>query len=216
MFMHMFLKGATWKTALARRLAPILDGVRHFVAESAHSPAPPALAWKTRAQIAEILSVTWNRIGLLLRRLDNLHAKFVAGTLRPPRIRRKPQREPRPAAATPYLRLPTARLWLWRLALPAGSHIVHLRNALAEDAEFHALLAAAPQQAGRLLRPLYRMLGLDIPEALARPKPPRKPRPRKPAPAQARPQIDPDVHYRFSQVPRKWRLKVPILKKSRR
>jgi hypothetical protein len=55
---------------------------------------------------------------------------------------------------------------------------------LLEDPEMVALLAEAPEAAGRILRPLFRMLGVPLPPAL---RPPRRKRPAQPASRRFRP-----------------------------
>jgi len=83
------------------------------------------------------------------------------------------------------LRLPRGQAWLIRL-LPgeAASYGCQLQALLA-DPQMAALLAAAPE-AGRILRPLCRLLAITPEGSLALPsaagKPAPKPRPAKPVP----------------------------------
>jgi hypothetical protein len=132
-----------------------------------------------------------NRLRRLDRRFQRLYARWKNGTLPKPRTT---PRAPRPAAprpthikanGLPIFPLPTKNTWLIAQlpeARPSHSQLRHFVNNTPELLEF---LAAAPQ-AGRLLRPLCRMLGVPLPPALARPKPARKPKP--PEPPQPEPE----------------------------
>jgi hypothetical protein len=115
------------------------------------------------------------------RRLTALHARFVAGKLvAAPRARRplaervaaeRPRPEPRPPGIPPGPVLMT----VFRVGFDEQL------QALLDDPEMRALLAASPQ-AGRILRPLWRKLSpRPLPEVLRLPpRPPRPPRPRRP------------------------------------
>ena len=111
---------------------------------------------------APLLLLLWPRLHRLARRFAGLAARVAAGT-----AARRPPTVPRPAAERsrpPYRRLPRRFAWLVRLvpgAAAAGSQLCYL---LATE-DMANLLAAAPQ-AGRLLRPLCRMLGVRPPPAL--------------------------------------------------
>ena len=129
-----------------------------------------------------------NRIGRLGNRFAALYARWQAGTLRPARPRATP-RKPRPSASRPLDCLPRKAGWLADLLSEAGRRDAwrlasQVRTAVESDPQMQAFLAAAPQ-AGRLLRPLLRMLQKGpLPEALRLPK--------RPAPAPApEPQADP-------------------------
>ena len=123
-----------------------------------------------------------NRIGRLGNRFAALYARWQAGTLRPARPRATP-RKPRPSASRPLDCLPRKAGWLGDLLSEAGRRdawrlAAQVRTAVESDPEMQAFLAAAPQ-AGRLLRPLLRMLQKGpLPEALRLPK--RAARPRSP------------------------------------
>jgi hypothetical protein len=110
-----------------------------------------------------------SRLTRLAQRFAALAARAEAGTLRPPRRRsrnKSPPRERQP-------RLPQNFAWLIRLVPEAacfGSQLQHLLS----QPEMAALLETAPQ-AGRLLRPLCRMLAIPVPPALR--LPPRPPPP---------------------------------------
>ena len=129
-----------------------------------------------------LIALLWNRLSRLTRRFDALVARLEAG--QPAATYRK---RTRPARAPPdpgVLRLPRDHWWLFRL-LPreaAAAHRGRLEVLLA-DPQTAALLAAAPE-AGRILRPLCRLLAIHPEGALALPagKPPPRPRFVKPPP----------------------------------
>ncbi len=137
--------------------------------------------------VAPLVMLLWTRLARLTARFDALVARLTAGhspagrPAAPGRPRTRPARKA-PAAA---LRLPRSQAWLIRL-LPgeAASYGCQLQALLA-DPQMAALLAAAPE-AGRILRPLCRLLAiapeglLVLPSAAGKPAP--KPRPAKPAP----------------------------------
>ena len=166
--------------APAERFAGIIAGLRHAIAAAAAKNAPAR----------PLLLLLWSRLHRFVVRFAALSARVAAGTAAP---RRRPA-SPRPAAERsrkPYQRLPRRFAWLPPLvpgeAAAYGSQLQHL---LAEP-EMAALIAAAPQ-AGRVLRPLCRMLGVRLPPALlppppapppARPVAPSRPRPAAPGPA---------------------------------
>ena len=147
----------------------------------AHEMRPPQIVWigaRAYAQAAPthhlpaIPQETWrllcHRLARLTNRLNTLFTQYQAGTLptpHPPRVRT-------PRQSAPYPRLPTANGWI-NARIPdaapcAGTLELHLHTT-----EMREFVAAAPQ-AGRLLRPLCRMLAIAIPEYLrlpSRPKP---------------------------------------------
>ena len=92
----------------------------------------------------------------------------------PPTTRAIPERAPR---------LSYRRAWLLRdLGRPAAAVNGQLAHLIAQP-EFHRFLQEVPR-AGRLLRPLLRILNADpMPPPLALPPRPRAPRPRRPRPA---------------------------------
>jgi len=136
---------------------------------------------------APLVMLLWTRLARLTARFDALVARLAAGHSpagRPAAPARPCTRSARKAPAA-GLRLPRGRAWLIRL-LPgeAASYGCQLQALLA-DPQMAALLAAAPE-AGRILRPLCRLLAitpeglLALPSAAGKPAP--KPRPAKPAP----------------------------------
>jgi len=142
---------------------------------------------RTTPARAAFLAVVWSFVGRATLRFERLYARFQAGTLPAPRSPRPPRPgRPRTPSATP--RLPARRAWLLRDVQPAANFGTQLQHILTHP-DFPAFLAAAPQ-AGRILRPLCRMLGADPPEILRLPPPPLKPPPAKP-PARTPPEPDP-------------------------
>lgn len=109
----------------------------------------------------------WSRLRRLAENFARLAERLAAGT--PPGPPRPRHHASRPNRPKPPHRLPQGTAWLVRLVPEAASGAAQLRHLLA-DPEMAALVAASPQ-AGRLLRPLCRMLGVDPPQAIAKPKP---------------------------------------------
>ncbi len=142
--------------------------------------------------VAPLVMLLWTRLARLTARFDALVARLIAGhPAAPARPRTRPAAiAPARKAPAGGLRLPRGQAWLIRL-LPgeAASYGCQLQALLA-DPQMAALLAAAPE-AGRILRPLCRLLAiapeglLALPSAAGKPAP--KPRPAKPAPPPAPP-----------------------------
>lgn len=148
---------------------------------SLHPVTPQALWRIARGQV---------RMHVLVARLDRLALRWLEGTL--PKPRRKPltPRAPKPrptpeaqaAPKPPRERDPSGQAWLVRIWQPAAQGGEALNHIFATRQDLRDLVAASPQ-AGRLLRPLARMLGATLPDWLRLPpRAPRKPRPRKPRP----------------------------------
>ncbi len=146
--------------------------------------------------VGALLVAVCGKLRRTARSLTILAARAAAGTLpaaRPPRPR---QPAARSAPATPPSPQPPARPrlpgsfgWLPRqIEGEAIQSVAAAKSQLAcllDAPDMVALIAAAPQ-AGRLLRPICRMLGLRPPPHLALPpRPPRPPRPRRPRRQQA-------------------------------
>ncbi len=152
-------------TTPAETFAGILTGLRNAIAAAA-----------AKNPLARLLLVLlWSRLGRLARRFIALAARVEAGTAAP-----RPRRaSPHPAekrARPPYQRLPRRFAWLPPQVPGAAAFGSQLQYWLATE-EMAAILAAAPQ-AGRMLRPLCRMLGVRPPPALAPPpRPARTPAP---------------------------------------
>ena len=111
-----------------------------------------------------LLVALWGRIARMRTRLERLVALWRAGKLpaaRAPRVRGTTQRQVRTTQS-----FPASLGWLTRKlgyeAAVFGSQLRHLMT----DAECAAFLEAVPQ-AGRILRPLLRMLSIDpLPEII--------------------------------------------------
>ena len=141
----------------------------------------------------------WNRISRSRQRLARLLAHIAAGRLpriRPLGIRPRsdaPRTEPNGAPAMP---IPRRLLWLViKLGYHAAGYGSQL-NHLLQTPGVAETLAASPG-ALRTLRPICRMLGVDLPAALQLPPRPKKPRsriphPKKPHPAKSAP--EPPAH----------------------
>ena len=162
-------------TTLAGRFGAFIDGVGRKI--GAHLAA--------NRHLEPILALVYHYLRRSIPRLERLIARFHAGTLTPRRrpVRTAPERakaDP-PKPRSPRLRLPSRRGWLLHLVQPTAQHIGHL-ELLVASAEMQELIAAAPQ-AGRILRPLFRMYAQPLPEFLRLPARPRRPRPARPASA---------------------------------
>ena len=145
-----------------------------------HGPRTPALA--------PLVQFLWNYLQRKVRRLERLHALFQAGRLPNPRPARPQRPRPQPQSP-PRLRLPSRRAWLIRLVQPMAVYGTQLEVLLTHP-DIQALIAATPQ-AGRILRPIFRMLGIHpMPPLLRLPVRPRPPKPvmagLSPKPASAR------------------------------
>ncbi len=175
---------------LASHLGAILTSLRAVIAAVAHRERVHAAA----------LVLAWGHIGRAARRFECLFLRWCNGTLPKPRGPRATPRAARVRATTP--RLPRAHGWMFYLdseIRTCGSQFNHF---LATHPDLPAFLAAAPQ-AGRILRPLCRLLLITPPPLLALPgeaarKPPplrapplRAPRLRAPRPPPPVPQPTP-------------------------
>jgi len=162
-----------YPNSLVEHLEAILRPLRAMLNGHTQTPGP----------LQPLMMLIWRYLHRPAQRLARLIAKLQAGTLAPPRAKPAPTTPPIPRAAK--LRLPNRHAWLIRLIqrtaqLNAQLEILMTRPEIAE------LLAAAPQ-AGRILRPLCRMLGIRPMPAVLRLQPsPRRPRPPKPKPATPR------------------------------
>ena len=138
--------------SLSQRLTLVVQALRAAIAaHAARDRATVALAW-----------LVWPYLNRLAARFTALAARVSAG-----KGVVAPTTRLRAAAEGPHLQVPRPRppglpqgfAWLARLApsiLPLRSQVCHLLG----DPELAALLAATPQ-AGRILRPLCRMLGIE-------------------------------------------------------
>lgn len=143
-----------------------------WLGTQAYVPVPPRPA--TAAIPTETWTLAWTRLGRMIARFTRLYARWQSDTLPKPRPPR-PGRATRPATPRlPTPRLPTRRAWIVAsVGHHAAGHASQLETLLAtpEATEF---LTAVPQ-AGRILRPLCRMLGLTPPACLRLPERPRPP-----------------------------------------
>lgn len=127
-----------------------------------------AHAARNRA-LTVLLVAVWGRIARMGTRLERLVRLWRAGKVPVPRAPR-PGRQRGDTIAR--IRFPTAPAWLLRRmgyeVAAYGSQLQHLLS----EADCAAFLAAVPQ-AGRILRPLFHMLGVSpVPEAVRRRAPP--------------------------------------------
>jgi hypothetical protein len=111
-----------------------------------------------------LLVALWGRIARMRTRLERLVALWRAGQLPPPRAPRVGGAAGMQAGARRVF--PSKLAWLTRMlgyeVAAFGGQLRHLMT----DAECVAFLAAVPQ-AGRILRPLLRMLSIDpLPEVI--------------------------------------------------
>jgi len=167
-------------TGLSDRFALVIDGLCRATA---------ARIAVNRA-MGPLIILIWQRLRRIAARFASLNARVRAGTLRAPRHRTAAPRKPRSRN-----RLPENFAWLVRLVPEAANYGGQLQQLLS-DPEMQALLAAAPE-AGRILRPLCRMLAAQPTPALLPPPPARRAppvaRPTKPkAPRRAPPDLPPD------------------------
>jgi hypothetical protein len=154
---------------LARRIGLIVAGLAALVASR----------FLREPRLACLIVPLWTCLTRTAGRFDRLMARLAAN--RPPKPRQPGPRRPR-QATRPASVLPTAPGWLIR-ALPneAAAYAGQLESLLAEPGTAD-LLAAFPA-AGRILRPLGRMLGLRAPRTT--PLHPEAPRRRTAAPPRA-------------------------------
>ena len=115
-------------------------------------------------RLTVLLVAVWGRVARMRARLERLVALWRAGKL--PKARLRQAARVRAARVVPPVRFPTIPGWLrHRLGYDVSACASQLQHALGE-AECAAFLAAVPQ-AGRILRPLLRMLTPDaVPELI--------------------------------------------------
>jgi len=157
-------------------------------------------AWARAAGPLGVL--IWNRLCRMRVRFIALTTRVRAGTLPAAAPVRPRAATPRPAASRPPSLLPRQFGWLLRL-VPEPWRINAWRVPLEEvlaDPETVALVAAGPQ-AGRILRPMCRMVGVTPPSYLQLPQRPRLPRPPRPNVAK-RPPTPEEVDARVARMSR--------------
>jgi len=166
----MLTANTQYPSSLVEHLDGILRPLRAMVSGHTQTPGP----------LQPLMTLIWLYLHRPAQRLARLIAKLQAGTLAPPRPRTAATTPPVPRA--PKLRLPSRHAWLIRLVQRTAQLYPQL-EILVGRPEMADLLAAAPQ-AGRILRPLCRMLGIrPLAPVLRLPERPRPPRPVKPKPA---------------------------------
>ena len=104
-----------------------------------------------------LLVAVWGRIGRMRVRLERLIARWRAGTLTASRKSRAG--EVRTSVRVPSI-IPRTPAWLLVAVREAAFARAQLEHLLSE-AEYAEFIAAVPQ-AGRILRPLCRMLGIGV------------------------------------------------------
>jgi hypothetical protein len=169
---------------LAQTFGLIIGGLRRAIAARI----------TTDRSLGPLISLICGQLERMANRFAALVARVEAGTLRPPR--RRPAR-PTPPGEGPLPErppsLPRKYAWLIRLVpYEAAGFASQLQHQLATP-EMQALIEAAPQ-AGRILRPLCRLLLIPVPAALQlppRPPRPKRPRPKRPEPDPSEPQAKP-------------------------
>ena len=174
----MFLPVPTWllpsapPIGLAANLRLILENLRA-------TAGLRASADRAAAPLALLLSAYLSSV---IRRFESLVARHAAGRLvtRPARPRPIRPQIGRPQDDPGKPRLPRRNAWLIGfLPYRASAYAAQLRHILVQNPELIALMAASPQ-AGRILRPLCRMLGMDpgpdLPPSLFPPVRPSNPR----------------------------------------
>ncbi len=157
-------------TQIVATLRSVIAAIAHPLVQRAPARAPFFL-------------VLHNRVGRAARLLTRLFDLWQQGRLPPPRPSQAGR--PRTTPSAPPIRFPRSRAWLVRIGghriAGSGSQLQHFL----QRPDIPDFLAAAPQ-AARHLRPLCRMLGVEIPPALAVLRDPpiiRKPRAATPKPA---------------------------------
>ena len=154
--------------AILRRYVPFVGRMREAIGMG--------MRREDTARLGPVSILLHQYLGRTMRRLAVLEAKLAAGTLVPdtPRTSTPTTTEGDAAPSGARLKL--------RLLMLTGFRAMHLMMPLQElvaAPETAALLAASPE-AGRLIRPLWRMLMPDpMPAVLRLPPRPRKPRPPK-------------------------------------
>ena len=106
-----------------------------------------------------LLVAVWGRIGRIHTRLERLIRLWRAGMLPKPRRSRAGETQTRTGVRAKS-ELPTVPAWLLVAVREAGPYGTRLEYLLSGE-EAKAFLAACPQ-AGRILRPLCRMLGVGV------------------------------------------------------
>ena len=148
--------------------------------------------WRGRhPAIAPLAPLILARLDRLSRRFRGLVERHAAGTLQPPKPRTRQPADAAPdAPRRPPDPLPRGDAWLLRLLMRPETEqarmdlVAYTNTLLAEIAgpAMQRLIAEAPTQTGRLLRPLLRMTRgeAEIPACLRLPPRPKRRRPQRP------------------------------------
>ena len=155
LFMNTFLPSTP--TTFAQRLALIVGGLCQAVA-ACGGRQMVGFDWQRHdPAIVPLVVPIWGRLRRLVARFEALVVRFAAGRVMPPRLRAA-------RATTPVRRagvvLPSERGWLLRL-LPGANGAGGQLQALLAEPGMMEFVAACPQ-AGRILRPLCRMLLVPV------------------------------------------------------
>ena len=143
----------------AALFALILSGLQKAMAAGAPKVGPDR----------DLSNATWHRISGVSARFVALVAAFREGRLRPLRPRGKRSSRQGEAAKKPF-RFPSKFGWLLRFGSEVCCHRSLVEHWLTTNEEAMAFIAAEPRRAGRILRPLCHMLGIELAEALRPPK----------------------------------------------
>lgn len=148
----------------AQRLALIVGGLCQAVA-ACGGRQMVGFDWRWHdPAIVPLVVPIWGRLKRALARFEALMARYRAGRPMAPRARRRAApapAAPAPAASRPdRLALPSRYAWLGRLLPEAFSYGGQLQTMMAEPGMLE-FLAACPQ-AGRIVRPLCRMLAVPV------------------------------------------------------
>ena len=177
------------------------------------NPAPVPIerfAWFVRALVQAVVTralyqfIVQPQAGWVIGRLQTARDKFrrlaeriAAGTYQPREIVTRGASPP-PATRSPARQVvPRRRGWLAEL-LPDAPRYRGFLLGLIHEPETQKLIAAAPAEMARLLRPICWMLKADPPPFLARPPRPR--RPATPRPPPAAPKIEKPRHPRLPRT----------------
>jgi hypothetical protein len=146
--------------SLSARLAVILTGLCGVVAACG---GRRMLGWDRRPHdpaVVPLIVPIWGRLSRLRQRFARLVARVLAGRMpRVPAVARV-----RTARVAAGVRLPAGYGWLLRM-VPDAVQFGAQFQALLDDPEIGPALVEAPG-AGRVLRPLCKMLGVPVPVAL--------------------------------------------------
>ena len=131
--------------------------MKNFTAILSDLQAAIAVVAARERHLTVLLVAVWGRIARMRLRLERLIALWRAGMLPPPRKSRAGEARTSIRQKSVF---PTSPAWLVVTVREAGAFGSQLEHLLSQ-AECVEFLAAVPQ-AGRILRPLCRMLGVGV------------------------------------------------------